>query len=99
MFSKYREKLFYVKVTHANESLFPKDVYFCFKHGWSFVSDNGPSFLGKIDTNQPESISVGIYSYFSGKSVIDGSGHLSIGSFCSIASDQYFFSSNNVCCN
>lgn len=91
-FASLRSRLFNACIVSRLKSNHPIEVLYDFKHGWTLISNDGPAFIGKLDMCTPENISIGIYSYFSGKSVIDGNGNVSIGSYSSIASDQYFFS-------
>ena len=90
-FKSFRSRLFDVRIDGI-ESSSPEDIVFDFKHGWTLTCSDGPVFLGKIDTSAPEKISIGTYSYLSGRSTVDGNGELTIGRYCSIAADQYFFS-------
>ena len=92
MFMSFRNRLFKVDVVSGLKSNHPAEIVYDFKHGWTLITNDGPAFLGKIDICEPENISIGIYSYFSGMSTIDGSGKVIVGSYCSIASDQYIFS-------
>jgi acetyltransferase-like isoleucine patch superfamily enzyme len=94
MFLKRISKFFLSKISSQNELLTPKKIYFDFKHGWTLVSGKTRAFPGKVDIIDPRNLCIGRYSYFSGVSIIDGNGLVSIGSFCSIASDQHLFSSN-----
>lgn len=73
----------------------PTDVSFDFRFGWTLMSADGPAFLGKLDTAHPEMVSVGRLSYCSGVSTVGGVKELKIGSFCSIAEGQYFFTQPN----
>ncbi len=92
LFVSFRNRLFNASIVSQLKSNHPIEVLYDFKHGWTLISKDGPAFIGKLDMCTPENISIGLYSYFSGRSVIDGDGKISIGSYCSIASDQYFFS-------
>lgn len=91
MFSNLRAQFLGAKIGRDGHEENPIDVTFDFRFGWTLKSVGGPAFLGKINTIRPEKITLGRLSYLSGASTIAGENPLKIGSFCSIAEGQYFF--------
>jgi virginiamycin A acetyltransferase len=64
------------------------------RFGWILSGTNNKAYLGKINLTGKSSIEIGNMTYFSGSSILNGNGHLEIGSYCSLANGIEIFTSN-----